>query len=109
MTRRLEPMERIDELGDASVPFGFDVHALIFSDNAPALEAQLHEHFYKSRVNRLNNRKEFFKADINEIEKVVKEHYNKIVDMVKEAPAEQYRESLLVEKVEMQAATDTVG
>jgi hypothetical protein len=98
MTRRLEPMERVEELGDASVPFGFDVHALVFSDNAPALEAKLHEHFYNNRVNKLNNRKEFFKTDINEIEKVIKEHYDKVVDVMKEAPAEQYRESLLLEK-----------
>ena len=97
MTRRLEPQDRIDELGDASVPFSYDVHALIFSDNAPALEAKLHEHFYKNRVNKLNNRKEFFRADIYEIEKVVKENYDKVVDIVKEPPAEQYRESLLME------------
>jgi hypothetical protein len=96
MTRRLEPVERIDELGDASVPFGFDVHSLIFSDNAPALEAKLHEHFYNSRLNKLNDRKEFYKADIQEIEKVIKANYDKVVDVVKEAPAEQYRESLLM-------------
>jgi hypothetical protein len=97
MTRRLEPLERVDELSDASVPFSFDVHALIFSENAPVLEGKLHEHFYKSRVNKLNDRKEFFKADIHEIEKVVKENYDKVVDIVKDAPAEQYRESLLIE------------
>ncbi len=96
MTRRLEPLDRIDELGDASVPFTFDVHALIFSDNAPILEAKLHEHFYKSRINKLNNRKEFYRADILEIEKVLRENYDKVVDVVKEAPAEQYRESLLI-------------
>lgn len=96
MTRRLEPLDRIDELGDASVPFVFDVHALIFSENAPALEAKLHEHFYKGRINKLNNRKEFYRADILEIEKVLRENYDKVVDVVKEAPAEQYRESLLV-------------
>jgi len=96
MTRRLEPTERIDELGGASVPFDFDIHTLVFSDNAPALEAKLHEHFYNSRINKINNRKEFFRADINEIEKVLKENYEKVVDMVKEAPAEQYRESLLM-------------
>jgi hypothetical protein len=94
MTRRLEPMERVDELGDASVPFSFDVHAMVFSDNAPALEAKLHEHFYDARINKINDRKEFFRADINEIEKVIKNNYEKIVDVVKEAPAEQYRESL---------------
>lgn len=94
MTRRLEPMDRVDELGDASVPFAFDVHALIFSENAPALEAKIHEHFFKSRINMINNRKEFFKADINEIEKVIKNNYDKVVDIVKAPPAEQYRESL---------------
>lgn len=94
MTRRLEPMDRIDELGDASVPFSFDVHGLIFSDNAPALEAKLHEHFRAGRINKLNDRKEFYRADIFEIEKVVKENYNNVVDIIKEAPAEQFRESL---------------
>jgi integrase len=74
-----------------------DVHAMIFSDNAPELEAKLHEHFFNTRINKINNRKEFFKADINEIEKVLKDNYKKVVDMVKEAPAEQYRESLLME------------
>lgn len=93
MTRRLEPMDRIDELGDASVPFSFDVHGLIFSDNAPALEAKLHEHFHNGRINKLNDRKEFYRADINDIEKVVKENYNNVVDIIKEAPAEQFRES----------------
>jgi hypothetical protein len=98
MTRRLEPMERVDELGGASVPFSFDVHAMIFSENAPALESKLHEHFYNNRINKINTRKEFFRADINEIERVVKDNYNKVVDVVKEAPAQQYREGLLVEK-----------
>jgi hypothetical protein len=97
MTRRLEPEDRIDELGDASVPFSYDVHALIFSVNAPSLEAKLHEHFFKNRINKLNDRKEFYRADIYEIEKVVKENYDKVVDIVKEPPAEQYRESLLIE------------
>ena len=59
MTRRLEPMDRIDELGDASVPFSFDVHALIFSENAPELETKLHQRFHSTRLNKLNSRKEF--------------------------------------------------
>ncbi len=104
MTRRLEPLERIDELGDASVPFQFDVHALIFSENAPALEAKLHEHFYKTRLNKLNHRKEFFRADIYEIEKVIKENYDKVVDVVKEAPAEQYERVYLWHKETQQGA-----
>jgi hypothetical protein len=96
MTRRLEPLDRVDELGSASVPFSFDIHALIFSENAPVLEAKLHEHFYANRINKLNDRKEFFKADITEIEKVIRENYDKVVEVVKEAPAEQYRESVLM-------------
>ncbi|SDN13976.1 DUF4041 domain-containing protein [Acetanaerobacterium elongatum] len=96
MTRRLEPMDRVDELGDASVPFKFDVHALIFSDNAPELEAKLHQRFYKNRINKINDRKEFFKADIDEIEAVIKENYDKVVDIEKIPAAEQYRESLII-------------
>lgn len=94
MTRRLEPMERIDELGDASVPFWFDVHAMVFSDNAPALEAKLHERFASGRLNKVNGRKEFFRADIGEIEAVIRANYDAVVEVTHEAPAEQYRESL---------------
>jgi hypothetical protein len=94
MTRRLDPMERIDELGDASVPFWFDVHALVFSENAPALEAKLHERFAPGRLNKVNGRKEFFRADIGEIETVIRANYDTVVEVTREAPAEQYRESL---------------
>ncbi len=93
MTRRLEPMDRISELGDASVPFWFDVHAMVFSDNAPALEAKLHERFAAGRLNKVNGRKEFFRADIAEIESVIRENYDAVVEVIHEAPAEQYRES----------------
>jgi len=72
MTRRLEPMDRVKELGDASVPFQFDVHALIESDDAPKLETELHKHFDKRRVNRVNRRKEFFTVNIDEIEGALK-------------------------------------
>ncbi len=94
MTRRLEPMDRVDELGDASVPFRFDVHAMVFSDNAPALEAKLHAHFAKGRINKVNERKEFFRADLKEIESVIRANYDAVVEVVHAAPAEQYRESL---------------
>ena len=94
MTRRLDPMERIDELGDASVPFWFDVHALVFSDNAPALEAKLHERFASGRLNKVNGRKEFFRADIAEIEAIIRANYDAAVEVTREATAEQYRESL---------------
>lgn len=69
MTRRLEPMDRVRELGDASVPFTFDVHALIESDDAPNLEATLHRVFENKRLNRVNRRKEFFNVSIEDIEK----------------------------------------
>lgn len=94
MTRRLDPHERIYELGDASVPFVFDVHAMIFSDDAPALEAKLHGHFNANRLNKINGRKEFFKANLEDIEAVLRENYDRVFDLVKHAPAEQYRESL---------------
>ena len=100
MTRRLEPMDRIDELGDASVPFNFDVHALIFSDNAPALEAALHRAFENRKVNMVNPRREFFNVTLEEIEKVVKQNYDKTVDFIRFAPAEQYRESLKIKNTQ---------
>lgn len=94
MTRRLEPVERVDELGDASVPFDFDIHALVFSENAPALEAKLHDRFRKTRLNKVNQRKEFFRASIEDIENIIRSNFDAVVEVVHEAPAEQYRESL---------------
>ena len=94
MTRRLEPMERIDELSSASVPFNFDVHAMIFSEDAPALETALHNAFRSNEVNRVNHRKEFFKVRLEDIERVVKENYSAVAEFTLVAPAEQYRESL---------------
>src|SRR5690606_5862561 len=77
MTRRLEPLDRIKELGDASVPFSFDVHAMIYSDDAPSLEAELHKKFADNRVNLVNLRKEFFKVDMESIkEYLVEKDYN---------------------------------
>lgn len=96
MTRRLDPMDRVAELGDASVPFNFDVHAMIFSDNAPALEAALHKAFENKKVNMVNTRREFFNVTLEEIEEVVKANYDKTVEFVKLAPAEQYRESIRI-------------
>jgi len=93
MTRRLDPMERIDELGDASVPFWFDVHAMVFSDNAPSLEAKLHLRFAAGRLNKVNGRKEFFRADIADIESIIRANYDAAVEVTHEAAAEQYRES----------------
>lgn len=94
MTRRLEPMDRIAELSSASVPFPFDVHALIFSDDAPALENILHQYFNEKRINCVNLKKEFFRVDLEEIKKVVLENHNSTVKFVDIPPAEQYRETL---------------
>lgn len=94
MTRRLEPQDRVDELGDASVPFKFDVHAMIFSDNAPALEAALHRAFEDRKLNMVNTRREFFYVTLDEIKQVVKENFDKTVEFIDFPDAEQYRTSL---------------
>lgn len=91
MTRRLDPMERVKELGDASVPFDFDVHALIFSDDAPGLEAALHREFEDRKLNLVNHRREFFKCSIEEIKSAVLKSYDKTVEFVTIPDAEQYR------------------
>lgn len=99
MTRRLEPMDRIAELSSASVPFPFDVHALIFSEDAPGLETTLHQHFDRARVNKVNQRKEFFRVDLDEIKKVVLENHNATVKFVDVPDAAEYRETLKMEPV----------
>ena len=97
MTRRLEPLDRVNELGDASVPFKFDVHAMIYSKNAPELENQLHKTFNKNRLNFVNLRREYFDISLDEIEKVVLENHGEI-EFIKEAEAKEYRESLIIKK-----------
>ncbi|MCI5168472.1 MAG: hypothetical protein D3903_20865 [Candidatus Electrothrix sp. GM3_4] len=82
LTRRLDPQERVKELGGASVPFAFDVHAMIYSDDAPALESALHKRFDQVRVNAINRRKEFFKVSLEEIKSATKEiaaHIERVV------------------------------
>lgn len=98
MTRRLDPMDRISELSSASVPFPFDVHALIFSEDAPALETLLHHHFQKQQVNKVNARKEFFKVELDEIKKLVLENHNATVQFVDVPDAVEYRETLRIEQ-----------
>jgi Domain of unknown function (DUF4041)/Meiotically up-regulated gene 113 len=93
MTRRLEPLDRVRELGDASVPFLYDVHALIYSENAPELETKLHHHFASRRVNMINARREFYRVSLDEIREAVKHHFREVTFMT--APdAEQYRQTL---------------
>lgn len=94
MTRRLDPMERVYELGDASVPFVFDVHAMIFSDDAPALEAALHHAFESKRVNMVNNRREYFRVSLDEIKAVVRKNHDKTVEFIDVPDAQQYRETM---------------
>lgn len=91
MTRRLDPTERVDELGDASVPFDFDIHAMIFSDDAPALEAALHRAFEDRKLNMVNTRREFFRVTLDEIKAVVKANYDKTAEFIDIADAEQFR------------------
>lgn len=92
MTRRLDPDERVKELGDASVPFGFDVHAMIFTENAPELEGQLHKAFEDRRMNRVNTRREFFKVGLSEIRTKVEELVPQ-AEFVETVEARQFRES----------------
>ena len=98
MTRRLEPEERIAELSGASVPFRFDIHAMIFSNDAPKLEAALHNELADKKINLVNGRKEFFRVSLEEIKRVVRENHDKTVDFVNIPDAEQYRESLMIRK-----------
>lgn len=98
MTRRLEPEERIAELSGASVPFKFDIHAMIFSDDAPKLETALHNHFADKKVNLVNGRKEFFNVTLDEIKEVVRNNHDKSVDFINVPDAEQYRESVMIRK-----------
>ncbi|EIN4959750.1 GIY-YIG nuclease family protein, partial [Escherichia coli] len=103
MTRRLEPLDRVRELGDASVPFSFDVHAMIYSDDAPSLENHLHKVFNEKQVNKINSRKEFFNVNLKEIKSVI-EDMNINAHWTMFAEAKEYRESLAIEQ-ERKAAT----
>lgn len=94
MTRRLDPTERVDELGDASVPFNFDIHAMIFSEDAPKLENSLHKAFENKKINMVNSRREFFNVTLDEIKEVIKANYDKTADFIDIPEAEQFRTSI---------------
>lgn len=96
VTRRIDPLERISELSSASVPFKFDVHALIFSYDAYKLETELHQYFNSYRINKVNNRKEFFKVPISKIEEKLAEYGELTIDFRANVDAEEYRESLVL-------------
>mgnify|MGYP003631037355 CR=1 FL=1 len=94
MTRRLDPMDRVKELGDASVPFSFDVHAIIYSDDAPSMETALHRKFSRHRVNAVNLRKEFFRVDLKKIQDAVDEIDGVDADFKTTIIADDYFETL---------------
>ena len=97
MTRRLEPLDRIRELSSASVPFPFEVHAMIWSDDAPALENMLHKKFALAQVNKVNFRKEFFRISLTDIRSEL-EKQNLNVKWTIAAETTEYLESLAIER-----------
>lgn len=98
MTRRMDPQDRVNELGDASVPFRFDVHSFIFSDDATTLETELHKRLHEKRVNKVNLRKEFFYSTIDELESLVYEI----------CPTAEFNRTMLAEEFMQSQATDVV-
>ena len=104
MTRRLDPMDRVRELGDASVPFNFDVHALHFSDDAVGIETALHQRFAQAKVNRINNRREFFYVTPAEVKQALLEIGGNVLEYRDDAEAEQFRLSQAIIADEKNAA-----
>ncbi|MFB0713734.1 DUF4041 domain-containing protein [Buttiauxella noackiae] len=98
MTRRLDPQDRVDELGSASVPFLFDIHAMIHSDDAPAMENSLHQYFNEKRTNLVNKRKEFFNVSLEEIKAAVFDVAGNDVDFIETATAQHYHETKAIRK-----------
>ena len=94
LTRRLEPIERVNELGDASVPFRFDVHGLFFSEDAVTLESELHEYFASRRVNHVNLRREFFFASPGEVRAVLASKIGNLLDFTERAESAEYLQSV---------------
>jgi hypothetical protein len=105
MTRRLEPMDRIDELSNASVPFNFDIHGMIYTDNAPELEHKFHVRFDELRLNLLNQRREFFNVSIEDIENVAKE-LGLELELTKLAEAKEYRATQSLREAKKQPKTE---
>jgi len=96
MTRRFEPLERVYELGDASVPFRFDVHAMIYCEDAPGLEDALHKEFADRRINRVNLRREYFRVSLDEIHAAIAKHHGRVT-FVTVPEAEEYRKTVAME------------
>ena len=93
MTRRLDPMDRVRELGDASVPFKFDVHAMVYSEDAVAIENAFHQHFADRNVNCVNMKKEFFRVSLDEVQTFVAKRGFKMA-FTRLPEAREYRETL---------------
>lgn len=108
MTRRLDPLDRVKELGDASVPFEFDVHAIIYSEDAPTLEKELHREFEQKAVNRVNPRKEFFRLPLVDIRHAVETRGLSEVHWTMKAEAVEYHESLSIYKKERALETKEI-
>ncbi len=104
LTRRLDPQDRIRELGDASVPFPFDVHAMVYSEDAPNLEQTLHRAFDNRRVNLVNMRKEFFTVSLSEVEQATQDHGT--LEFTLAAEAEEYRKTLALREARETAADE---
>ena len=104
MTRRLDPQERVDELGGTSVPFKFDVHSFIFSQDAVKLESSLHAALKDARLNKVNLRKEFFKVSLDDIEKLVNE-IEPSAPFNRTMVAEQYHQSLSMQDEQQETRT----
>ena len=94
LTRRLEPLERVNELGGASVPFRFDVHALFFSEDAVTIETELHQHFAARRLNHANPRKEFFFASPSEVREALMSKVGNLLEFVEEPESLEYLQSV---------------
>lgn len=109
LTRRLDPIDRIKELSGASVPFAFDVHAMIYAEDAPALEAALHREFTQKRVNAVNLRKEFFRVSLNEIKEAAEKLQDNKFDFKMTALAEDYNESLRLRSIEEQTFPESIS
>ena len=104
MTRRLNPDDRVKELGDASVPFIFDTHAMVYSKNAPTLEKELHERFHQHRVNAVNMRKEFFSISLEDVAGAIRE-FDSDATFVMDREARDYRETLAIRRLESENAS----
>ncbi len=112
MTRRLDPIDRVKELGDASVPFPFDVHAMIYSNNAPQFENALHREFNERRVNLVNTRNEYFHVDLGEVVTVVDDNKDDDVAEVTftyAAEAEEYRRTLALKAAQEEREEPSVA